>query len=76
MNASIRGPTRMRAEVGPSRLLEREDDLAPIEGDSRARDGRARVVVEGPAGVGKTALLADTRAMASRRDAGALAPRS
>ncbi len=56
----------MRAEVGPSRLLEREDDLARIEGGlARARDGRGTlVVVEGPAGVGKTALLADARAMA------------
>ena len=56
----------MRAEAVPSRLLEREDDLARIDGAlARARDGRGTlVVVEGPAGVGKTALLADARAIA------------
>jgi hypothetical protein len=56
----------MRAEVSPSDLLEREDELARIHGSlARARDGRGNlVVVEGPAGVGKTALLAGARAMA------------
>ena len=56
----------MRAEASPSDLLEREDDLARIGGAlRRTRGGQGTlVVVEGPAGVGKTALLADARAMA------------
>ncbi len=56
----------MRAEASPSDLLEREDDLSRIYGSlARSRDGRGTlVVVEGPAGVGKTALLADAREMA------------
>jgi hypothetical protein len=56
----------MRVQAVPSRLLEREGDLARMDRAlARARDGRGvLVVVEGPAGVGKTALLADARAMA------------
>ena len=56
----------MRAEPVPSRLVEREGDLARIDGAlARARDGRGvLMVVEGPAGVGKTSLLADARAVA------------
>ena len=46
--------------------MEREGDLARIDGAlARARDGRGvLMVVEGPAGVGKTSLLADARAVA------------
>jgi len=56
----------MPVEAPPSHLLEREDDLARIEGAlARARDGRGTLIlVEGPAGVGKTALLAEARAIA------------
>ncbi len=56
----------MRAEAVPSRLVEREGDLARIDGAlARARDGRGvLMMVEGPAGVGKTSLLADARAIA------------
>ena len=56
----------MGTGVQPSLLLEREDDLARIDGSlARARDGHGTlVVVEGPAGMGKTALLADARAIA------------
>ena len=56
----------MGVGLKPSQLLEREDDLARIDGSlARARDGRGTlVVVEGPAGVGKTALLSDARAIA------------
>jgi hypothetical protein len=45
----------MGTGVQPGILLEREDDLARIDGAlARARDGRGTlVVVEGPAGVGK-----------------------
>ena len=56
----------MGTGVQPSLLLEREDDLARISGSlEQARDGRGTLlVVEGPAGVGKTALLAEARAIA------------
>src|SRR5262245_34566652 len=53
------------AVIGP--LLERSDELARIESAlSEARSGRGRlVVVEGPAGIGKTSLLAAARAAAA-----------
>ena len=53
------------AVTGP--LLERSDELARIESAlSEARSGRgALVVVEGPAGIGKTSLLAAARAAAA-----------
>ena len=57
----------MRASArSPGRLLERGDDLARIERSlASARAGAGTlVVVEGSAGVGKTALLADVRAIA------------
>jgi hypothetical protein len=56
----------VRSDVVPSPLLECEDDLARLERAlARARDGHGTLVmVEGPAGVGKTALLADARATA------------
>ena len=50
----------------PSLLLEREAELAALEamlGAARAGDGRL-VVVEGSAGIGKTRLLAEVRALA------------
>jgi predicted ATPase len=48
-------------------LLERDDELARIESAlAEARKGRGRfVVIEGPAGIGKTALLAATRSAAT-----------
>jgi DNA-binding CsgD family transcriptional regulator len=56
----------------PPRLLEREHELEALESVVAAAVGGAGqvVVVEGPPGVGKTRLLADTRAGA--RDSGAL----
>ena len=53
------------AVTGP--LLERSDELARIESAlSEARSGRGTlVVVEGPAGIGKTSLLAAARAAAA-----------
>jgi DNA-binding CsgD family transcriptional regulator len=56
---------RVAAVTGP--LLEREEDLARIESalaDARRGVGRF-VVVEGPAGIGKTALLAAARTAAA-----------
>ena len=57
MNAAATGP-----------LLERNQELARIESAlADARTGRGRfVVVEGPAGIGKTALLAAARTAAAR----------
>jgi DNA-binding CsgD family transcriptional regulator len=48
-------------------LLERDDELARIESAlAEARKGRGRfVVIEGPAGIGKTALLAAARSAAT-----------
>jgi len=56
----------MRAEVLPGNLLERDEDLARIERTlARSRGGHGTLmVVEGSAGVGKTALLADARTIA------------
>jgi PAS domain S-box-containing protein len=55
-------------------LLERESELATIaEALDEAAAGHGRmVVVEGPAGVGKTAVLAAARALAQARDVAAL----
>ena len=56
----------LRAVTGP--LLERSEELARIESalaDARAERGRF-VVVEGPAGIGKTALLAAVRTAARK----------
>ena len=60
--------------TGP--LLERSDELARIESAlSEARSGRGTlVVVEGPAGIGKTSLLAAARAAAA--EGGALGSRA
>jgi DNA-binding CsgD family transcriptional regulator len=52
--------------IAPLRLLEREAELAALEamlGAARVGDGRM-AVVEGSAGIGKTRLLAEARALA------------
>src|SRR3954465_4621785 len=52
--------------IAPLRLLEREAELAALRamlGAARGGDGRL-VVVEGSAGIGKTRLLAEVRALA------------
>jgi len=51
--------------IGP--LLERRQELARIESAlAEAREGRGRfLVIEGPAGIGKTALLATARTVAA-----------
>jgi DNA-binding CsgD family transcriptional regulator len=57
----------MRVAAATEPLLERNDELARIESalvDARTGHGRF-VVVEGPAGIGKTALLAATRTAAA-----------
>ena len=57
----------MRVAAAAEPLLERDDELARIESAlADARTGRGRfVVVEGPAGIGKTALLAAARTAAA-----------
>jgi DNA-binding CsgD family transcriptional regulator len=57
----------VREGAGAEQLLERSDELARIESAlAEARSGRGTfVVIEGPAGIGKTALLAATRAAAT-----------
>ena len=53
--------------AGPTQLLERSEELARIESAlAEARTGRGTfVVIEGPAGIGKTALLAAARTAAA-----------
>ena len=56
--------------IAPLRLLEREAELAALEAmldAARVGDGRM-VVVEGSAGIGKTRLLAEVRALAQASD--------
>ena len=57
----------MNVAVATEPLLERHEELAQIESAlADARTGRGRfVVVEGPAGIGKTALLAAARTAAA-----------
>src|SRR3712207_2661414 len=61
------GPTMPAAGGVATRLLEREAESGRIErAISRAAAGRgALIVVEGPAGIGKTALVAHARATAA-----------
>ena len=57
----------MKEAAATGQLLERSEELARIESAlAEARSGRGTfVVVEGPAGIGKTALLAAARAAAA-----------
>src|SRR5215208_5686596 len=57
---------RMNQATAPEQLLERGEELARIESVlAEARAGRGTfVVIEGPAGIGKTALLATARTAA------------
>jgi DNA-binding CsgD family transcriptional regulator len=57
----------MKEAAATGQLLERSEELARIESAlAEARSGRGRfVVVEGPAGIGKTALLAAARTAAA-----------
>ena len=57
----------MRGAAATGQLLERSEELARIESAlAEARSGRGTfVVVEGPAGIGKTALLAAARTAAA-----------
>jgi DNA replication protein DnaC len=57
----------MKGSAAGERLLERNDELARIASalaDARTGHGRF-VVIEGPAGIGKTALLAAARTEAA-----------
>src|SRR6266699_4484663 len=67
LRASAVGLRRMKVAAATEPLLERNDELARIESAlADARTGRGRfVVVEGPAGIGKTALLAAARTAAA-----------
>jgi len=58
------------AEVPELALLERSEELARIESAlARARTGRGSfLVIEGPAGIGKTAVLSAARTAAAGRD--------
>src|SRR5215211_8520990 len=53
--------------AGPTQLLERSEELARIESAlAEARAGRGTfLLIEGPAGIGKTALLAAARTAAA-----------
>ena len=64
--ASWRRPAR--AAAAPPTLIGRDDELATIERLLReAGDGRARtIIVTGPAGIGKSAVLREARALAER----------
>ena len=57
----------MKVAAATEPLLERNEELARIESAlAEARAGRGTfVVVEGPAGIGKTALLAAARTAAT-----------
>src|SRR5215216_7253666 len=57
----------MKEAVATPQLLERSEELARIDSAlAEARAGRGTfVVIEGPAGIGKTALLAATRTAAA-----------
>jgi hypothetical protein len=59
---------QMKVAVATGPLLERSEELARIESAlADARAGRGRfLVIEGPAGIGKTALLAQTRTAAAQ----------
>jgi DNA-binding CsgD family transcriptional regulator len=58
----------MKVATATEPLLERNEELAQIESAlAEARTGRGRfLVIEGPAGIGKTALLAAARAAAAK----------
>src|SRR5437763_2063400 len=63
--------------IAPLRLLEREAELAALDAmldTARLGDGRL-VVVEGSAGIGKTRLLAEVRALAQAGEFGVLSAR-
>jgi DNA-binding CsgD family transcriptional regulator len=67
----------MNSAVARRPLLERSAELARIEAAlGEARQGRGRfVVIEGPAGIGKTALLAAARAAAAEEEMSVLRSR-
>jgi DNA-binding CsgD family transcriptional regulator len=77
--ADLQPANRMgiRAEVAP-RLLERDEELAALhEAVAAARAGEGRlVVIEGSAGIGKSSLLAESRAIASGADMQVLGARA
>jgi hypothetical protein len=66
-----------RASAGQKAIYEREAELAKLSAAlTAARAGAGRlVVIEGPAGIGKSRLLAEARAMAEARGIAVLATR-
>ncbi|HEY6787210.1 MAG TPA: AAA family ATPase, partial [Trebonia sp.] len=67
-----------RASAGREAIYEREAELAELSAAlTAARAGAGRlVVIEGPAGIGKSRLLAEARAMARARGMAVLATRA
>src|SRR6266568_7791343 len=67
LRASAVGLRHMKVAAATEPLLERNEELARIESAlAEARTGRGRfLVIEGPAGMGKSALLAAARTAAS-----------
>jgi DNA-binding CsgD family transcriptional regulator len=80
MTSTDREPANRRGtHAGPARpLLEREGELAALqEAVAAARAGEGRlVVIEGRAGIGKSSLLAEARAIASDADMRVLGARA
>jgi DNA-binding CsgD family transcriptional regulator len=68
---------RSRPAAGTGRLLERERELEALAAAiTAAADGTASLVlVEGPAGIGKSRLLVEARMLAERREMGARSAR-
>jgi DNA-binding CsgD family transcriptional regulator len=68
---------RARASTGRKAIYEREAELAKLSAAlTAARAGAGQlIVIEGPAGIGKSLLLAEARAMAATRGMAALAAR-
>src|SRR5689334_9068596 len=73
-----RYPAEASLPAGRLLLLDRENDLAAIDNSlAEAQEGAGRIVlIEGPPGIGKTALLDELRRRASERDIAVLTARA
>ena len=54
---------RTRGQGGRNDLLERESELAALAGRSTPHRGGRLLAIEGPPGIGKTALIAEAKAL-------------